>query len=294
MSFEIITDSGSNLTEDLLKKYNIHMISYTLEIDGKPFVCYRPGMNYDETAHRFYEDIRAGKNPKSSLLNTEVISTFFRPFLEKGSDIIFVSISSGISGTCNAAAIAATDLAEEFPERNIIVIDSLGASFGSGLFSIMLSDYRSKGLSTEEAAKKIKSSVMNMNQLFTVGDLEYLKRGGRISPAEAALGNLLSIKPILKGNENGQIVVHEKVRSRKKSLEELIRLVCTRITDAPNQVIGISHCDALEEAEFVANRIKEETNVKEMIIRYHDLCTGSHIGPGSIAIFFMGKDRKEF
>lgn len=293
ISYEILTDSSSNLTQDLLDKYRIKMISYISTIDGSDFPCFDPARDEAEAGHRFYDAMREGSDVRTTLINTARFSDFFAPVLEEGRDILFVCMSGGLSGTVQAARIAADDLLEEYPDRKIIVIDSLSASLGEGLLVLKLSRLRAMGATIEEAARYYERKKLKMNHIFTVGDLKYLKKGGRISATEALIGNLLSIKPILKANDEGKIVAHDKVRSRRKALDYLIDMTKARITDPSRQMIGIAHCDAPMEADYIATRLKKELPVQDVIVRYYDLCTGSHVGPGTIALFFMGDNRME-
>ncbi len=293
ISYEILTDSSSNLTQDLLDKYRIKMISYISTINGSDFPCFDPARDEAEAGHRFYDAMREGSDVRTTLINTARFSDFFEPVLEEGRDILFVCMSGGLSGTVQAARIAAEDLLEEYPDRKIIVIDSLSASLGEGLLVLKLSRLRAMGATIEEAARYYERKKLKMNHIFTVSDLNYLKKGGRISATEALIGNLLSIKPILKANDEGKIVAHDKVRSRRKALDYLIDMTKARITDPSRQMIGIAHCDAPMEADYIATRLKKELPVQDVIVRYYDLCTGSHVGPGTIALFFMGDNRME-
>lgn len=292
MSYEIITDSASNLTKDLTDRYHIHVISYTVNIDGKDFLCYDENRDFDATGKDFYDRMRNGAAVSTSLINSDRLAGAFEPFLADGKDIVFVSISSGISGTVQAAKIAADDLTEKYPSRRIAVIDTLSASLAEGLWAIRIAKLREQGSSIDDILACFEREKMSMNQIFTVGDLKYLKRGGRISAAEAAIGSLLSIKPILKGNELGKIVVHEKVRCRQRSLQTLADLTAARLIRPSEETVAIAHCDALEDAQFVADAIRAKCPVKDIIIRCYDICTGTHVGPGTIAIFFFGEDRR--
>ena len=291
MSYEIITDSASNLTDDLLDKYNIHMISYYVNINGEEYSCYAPGRDYAKAGRDFYEKMRNGAKVSTSLVNTARFEDFFRPFLAEGSDIIFVGISSGLSGTVQAARIAAEDLGEEFPDRKIIIIDSMGASLGEGLLVIELSKLREQNVSVEDAAAWYEAHKMDMNHVFTVDDLKYLQRGGRISATEAIVGSILSIKPVLQADDNGKIIAFTKMRGRRKALKEVADQTIKHIVDPEKQTIAIAHCDAPEDAEYIASLIRESCPVQDIIIRYYDICTGTHVGPGTVAIFFMGKGR---
>lgn len=294
MSYVIFTDSASNITKDLADQYDIRIISYTIHIEGKDFLCYEEDRDFEATGKDFYSKMRSGCHITTSLINSDTLSKNFEPVLAQGQDIIFVSISSGISGTAQAARIAADELKERYPDRRIEIVDTLSASLAEGLWAMEFSKRRANGAGIDDLLEYFEKEKMNMNQIFTVGDLTYLKRGGRISATEATIGNLLSIKPILKGNEEGKIIVHEKVRTRHRSLQAIAAHTVSRIVHPEETVVCIAHCDVPEDAKFIADYIKERCPVKDIIIRYYDLCTGTHVGPGTVAIFFFGKDRRDW
>ncbi|MBR1471659.1 MAG: DegV family protein [Lachnospiraceae bacterium] len=291
MNYEIITDSASNLTEDLLDSYRIHMISYISNVAGSDFMCFERGRDNEAAAKHFYNAMRDGVRVRTSLINMARFTEIFEPILQDGRDILFVGISGGLTATVQSARIAAEELLETYPDRKIICVDSMSASLGEGLLVIKLSRLRAAGATIEEAAAYYERTKSKMNHIFTVDNLKYLRRGGRISSAEAAIGNLLSIKPILKADDEGKIVVHDKVRGRRRALDYLIQMTKERIVHPERQMIGIAHCDASIETEYIANHFRRELGVQDIIIRYYDLCTGSHVGPGTIAIFFLGEDR---
>ncbi|MCR4651169.1 MAG: DegV family protein [Lachnospiraceae bacterium] len=292
MSYEILVDSGSNLTADVLNKYNIKLISFRYREGDEEYICYEPSMDFAKVAHEYYDKMRAGVEFKTSLINSDQFENAMREILSKGDDLIYLGISSGISGTVQASKIAADNLREEFPNRKIYIIDTLAASLGQGLQAVEASILREQGLSVDETYKQLTDRIMYMNQYFTVDDLKYLTRSGRLSSGEAFLGNLLSIKPILKGNDEGQIVLQQKVRSRKKSLDTLIDYCKEHVTDPADKIFAIAHCDVPEDVEYIIDRVQKEIGFRDVIKEYYDLCTGSHVGPGTIAIFFYGK-RKE-
>ena len=291
MSFIVAVDSAGNIPNEVLDKYQIPVISYHCTIDGEEFLCYDKERDYVASCKEYYDKVRAGAEVKTSLINSSDFIDFLSPMLEKGSDVALVVMSSGISGSAGSAKLAVEELQEEFPDRKIYAIDTLAASLGEGLMAIKLAMLRDEGKNIDEAVQIIYDNIKYMNQYFIVGDLKYLKKGGRISGAEAAIGNLLNIKPILRGNTEGKIVVQEKVRTRNRSIETLIGYVENNITDAENQIIGLAHCDVPEEAAYVTAQLKERCKVKDVYEIYYDLCTGAHVGPGTIAIFFYGKER---
>lgn len=289
MSFSVFTDGCSNLPGSLLSSLDIRVLpcSYTLddipgEFDG----------NLDHfDSHAFYEKLRSGCVMKTSLLNTNLFLTHFRPELEKGLDVIYVGMSSGISGTIQAARIAADELSEEFPERTVRIIDSLGAGFGAGLLACRGADLRAEGLSASQAADILDAEVMQMLQYFTVDDLNFLKRTGRVTGATAAIGTVLNIKPLLWGDPSGHITACAKLRGRKKAIEAIVAQYQEKVLDAENRRVAISHGDCPEDAQLIADKILEISKPKELIICPHEPVTGSHVGPGMLALFFYGKHR---
>lgn len=289
MSYTIFTDGCSNLPGSLLTSLNIRVLPCSFVLDGVPGVFEGDIDTFD--AHGYYDKLRAGSVMKTSLLNTHLFLTHFRPELEQGQDIIYVGMSSGISGTIQAARIAALELSEEFPERTIRIVDSLGAGFGPGLLSCRASDLRAEGKTAGEAADILDQEVMRLLQLFTVDDLNFLKRTGRVSGATAAIGTVLNIKPLLWGDPTGHIVALQKCRGRKKAIEAIVELYRTRAVNPQNQRVAISHGDCLEEANLLAARICEICQPKELIICQHEPFTGSHVGPGMLALFFFGDGR---
>ena len=293
--FEIFTDSGANLPACRAEAANIRVIPFMNDVDGRILPGFRPGYTPEqerEEGANFYNCIRLGAKVKTSLINTEAFKAAFRPVLEEGKDLICITISSGISGTYTAAKLAAEDLSEEFAGRDIEVIDSKNASLASGIMALYADELRQKDFTAHKAAEVLRSSVLNMNGIFTVGSLKYLKASGRVSGAAAAVGGLLDIRPILRGSKDAVIVQYKKCRGRRQSLDTLVDLVCSNIVVPEKQIIGIAHADAYEESLAIMDRIRERINVRDFINTTYDTCTGSHVGPDTIALFFMGVDRE--
>lgn len=289
MSFSVFTDGCSNLPGRILTELNIRVLPCSYVLDGVPGT-YEGDIDAFDT-HGYYEKLRHGSEMKTSLLNTHLFITHFRPELEQGRDVIYVGMSSGISGTIQAARIAAEELMEEFPERTVRVVDSLGAGFGPGLLSCRASELRAEGKTAAEAADILDAEVPHLLQFFTVDDLNFLKRTGRVSGATAAIGTVLNIKPLLWGDPTGHIVALQKCRGRKKAIEAIVELYRTRAIHPENQRIAISHGDCPEEAELLAKRVCEICEPKELIICPHEPFTGAHVGPGMLALFFFGETR---
>ena len=289
MSFSVFTDSCSNLPGRILSELNIQVLPCSYVLDGIPGT-YEGDIDAFDT-HGYYEKLRNGSEMKTSLLNTHLFITHFRPELEQGNDVIYVGMSSGISGTIQAARIAAEELMEEFPDRTVRVVDSLGAGFGPGLLACHASDLRSEGKTAAEAADILDAEVPHLLQYFTVDDLNFLKRTGRVSGATAAIGTVLNIKPLLWGDPTGHIVALQKCRGRKKAIDAIVELYRTRAIHPENQRIAISHGDCPEEAQLLAQRICEICRPRELILCPHEPFTGAHVGPGMLALFFFGETR---
>ena len=289
MSFTVFTDACSNLPNYLMNDLKIRVLPCSYVLDGVPGVYDGNIDAFD--SHGFYEKMRTGSELKTSLLNTHLFITHFQPELEAGNDVVYVGLSSGVSGTLQAARMAAEELADEFPERTVRVVDSLGACFGPGLLACRAADLRNEGKTATEAADILDEEVMHLLQFFTVDDLNFLKRTGRVSGATAAIGTVLNIKPLLWGDTTGHIVALKKCRGRKKAIEEILELYRTRAIHPENQRVAISHGDCPEEAELLAQRVCEICRPKELIVRPHEPFTGAHVGPGMLALYFFGDHR---
>jgi DegV family protein with EDD domain len=293
--FQVFVDSGANLPAVVAKEFGIHVISFVNMVNGKPFVCFQPDLTPEqerEEGHQFYESIRAGAEVKTSLINTQEFEDAFLPVLEAGEDLICFSISHGISGNYNAARIAIEELSERFPERTLRLVDSLNASLAEGILAIYAIEMRGKGEEIDAIADRLQEYAHQMNGIFTVEDLKYISKTGRLSNAAAIVGNVLNIKPLLKGSKEGVIVQFRKVRGRKKSLNAMIDLLVNYIEYPEEQIIGIAHADCYEESLYVMKKIEEKIKVRRFINTSYDYCTGSHVGPGALALFFMAKDRE--
>ncbi len=289
-NFDIFVDSAANLPEDLLKKNDIKVISYTCSIDGKDTECYEEGVPFAETAKRFYAAMREGAETKTTLVNSEKIKSAVTPSLQAGRDVLFITIAEGISGTYNQGVFAAQELKEQFPERKVLVAQSANASMGEGLVALYAARLADLGESADACYQWIIDNRFNIHGVCTVDSLKYLKRGGRVSTALAIAGTILNIKPVLHGDENSKLTVFSNERGRKKSIAKLLETFKENVIDPENQTVAITHADCEPEALELAEKLKE-LGVKDIVINYYDLCTGAHAGPGTIALFFMGKSR---
>lgn len=294
--FQIFVDSAANIPAELVKKYDLRVLSFVNYVGGKELVCFSPDLTQEEEREKgkeYYDAMRAGMDIKTGLIASGIFAEAFRQVLMNGEDVLYFSLSKNISGNYNSARIGAEDAMEEAGGTNKVrLIDALNASLGQGILAIYASEMRAKGMEVDEVADILETYPAKMNGLFTVGDLKYLSKTGRISGTKAAVGNVLNIKPILRGNKDGYIVEFRKVRGRKASLNTLVSLVCDNIENPEEQIIGIAHADAYEDSLYVMKKITEKIKVREFINTAYDFCTGSHVGPDTIALFFMAKDRE--
>ena len=294
--FQIFVDSAANLPAVTAKKYDIHVISFINLVEGKEITCYHPDLSPEEERQKgteYYNAMRNGCEIKTGLISTATFEKAFQTALEADQDVLYFSLSKNISGNYNSARLAAEDLLERYGKQHKIrLVDSLNASLAQGILAIYASEMREKGMSVDETADILESYVGKMNGVFTVGDLKYLSHTGRIKGSVATIGNMLKIKPILRGNKDGYIVTYKNVRGRKSALNELANLLCNNIEHPEEQIIGIAHADAYEDSLYVMEKIQQKIKVREFINTSYDFCTGSHVGPDTIALFFIGKDRE--
>ena len=291
--FDIFVDSCANIPDEIRAARNIRMIPYRITVNGEEITCTEDGGSFVETAKEFYKKMREGADVKSSLIGEERFIEAFTPTLEAGKDLIVITLSSGLSGTYNQAVAASKTLAKKYPKRKIYVLDSANASLGEGLFAIKIADLRDMGESVDACAEWFKNNVYKMNSYFTVDDLKYLRKGGRISLTLAIAGTILNIKPLLTadGGVNAKMHFYGKVRGRKKALSAIVEEFDKNVVRPEAQTIAIAHADCEEEALELAKTLKEH-GAGDVIINYYDICSGTHVGPGTLALFFMGGDRR--
>lgn len=283
MSFAIVTDTSANLPTELLKANDVAVVPFSYYINDEEFSCLDTSA-FDGT--EYYNRIREGMSVTTSQVNPQKYIDCWTPFLEKGIDILFIGMSSGISGSFGCAEMAAAQLKEDYPDRTISLVDTLGASLGEGLVVLKGVECRDQGLSLSDTTKCLLEMRERMYQIFTVDDLMHLRKTGRITGAVAVVGTLLNIKPLLKGNEKGQIVNSGKVRGRKRAIEALAEKYASLVVDAKSQTVGIAHADCEEDALLLAGMIRRSNPPKDIITVCYEPVTGSHVGPGTLALFF--------
>jgi len=289
-NFDIFVDSAANLTNEMIEKYAIKVISYTYTLDGQEHMCYEEGVPFDEVAQKFYAAMREGAEPKTTLINEQRLRDAINPSIEAGRDVLLITITTKLSGTYNQAIALKKLYAASNHDRKFIVVDCFNAGMAEGLLACYAAQLAEEGKSIDFCGEWLEQNKINMNSYVTLSSLKYLKRSGRISSAVAVAGTLLNIKPIVWGSEKGILEVLCNERGRKKAIGKLVELFKANVIDPENQVIAIAHADCLDEAEELAERIRE-AGAKNVVINMYDLCTGANIGPGTLALFFMGKPR---
>lgn len=289
MSFSIISDSCANLTNKQIKDYGVKIVPLTYTIGDTEYLGYVEGEETDYKA--YYDLLRAKEHVKTSLVSYERVESALKAELDAGKDVLYIAFSSALSGSCQVASNCIEDIKEQYPDRKIILIDSLQASMGQGLFVKYAVEKKNAGWSLEETAQWLEDNKLNIVALFTVDDLFFLKRGGRLSGTVAVVGTILNIKPLLHVSNDGKLVSTGTIRGREKSIDALIKRMGETGINLSEQDIFIVHGDCIEDAEKAAEKIKQLYNVKSITINYVDQVIASHSGPGTLAVFFMGTER---
>ena len=287
--FVILTDSCADLTAELVAELDVQVLPLSYNMDGK--IVYNYPDNREMDPHEFYDLLRAGKTATTSAVNVAQFAEAMEPHLEAGKDVLVLAFSSGLSTTYNSAVIAADDLKEKYPDRKVYVVDTLCASMGQGLLVYLAAKERAKGKSIEEVRDWAEQTKLHIGHQFTVNDLFHLKRGGRVSATTAVVGTMLSIKPVLHVDNEGHLINIGKSRGRAASLKALVDNMEKTVIDPENQTIFISHGDCRDDAQTVADMVKERFGVKEVIMNYVGPVIGAHTGPGVVALFYLAKER---
>lgn len=285
--FRIVTDTSSNLPTTYLQAENITVIPFTFHTESGEQSCMDTA-SFDAKA--FYTAMRNGEKVTTSQIPPQRFVDNIRPMLENGEDVLFVSMSSGISGSYASSKIAANQLAEEFPERKMLTVDTYSASLAEGIVVMRAVECRKEGLSIDKTYQILRALRHRIAQIFTVGDLRYLKRTGRLSNLEAAVGTVLQIKPLLKGDPQGKIVCFAKVRGRQRAIEEMAKRYEELVVSPETQTVCISHADCEADAQILASMLRRSKAPKDILIVDYEPVTGSHVGPGALALFFVSDD----
>ena len=292
MNFEIVTDSSCNLVEDMIDDFGLHILPLTFMVDGedKVYQSYLKGERTD--LKQFYTMMREGKVFKTSLPNLADAESLFREILAEGKDILYLGFSSGLSGTYQAIELLTKQLQEEYPNQKIFSVDTLAASGGQGLLIWYAVQHARAGESMEQVRDWVEENKLHLAHWFTVDDLMFLFRGGRVSKTAAWAGTLLNIKPVLHVDDEGHLIPMEIVRGRKKSLNALVdHMASSANKPISDQMVFITHGDCADDAEYVASLVKERFGVREVVINYVDPVIGAHSGPGTMALFFLADKR---
>lgn len=286
MSYQIITDSCCDFTRQGYDRLGLTSVPLTVTFRGSSY----PDKN-DETLAELYQGLRAGETASTAAVNPQQWQQGMEAILKQGQDVLAICFSSGLSTTYQSAEIAARELAELYPQRKIRVIDSLSASLGQGLLVYHACKKRNAGMELEELANWVEENRLHLCHWFTVDDLMYLKRGGRISAATAVMGTMLSIKPVLHMDDEGHLISMSKVRGRKAAIQALARKVGELSAGYENPVMFISHGDCIEDANTLADLLKTQYGVPQVYINYVGAVIGAHSGPGTLSVFFLGSHR---
>jgi len=284
-----MTDSSCDLPASFEERYGLSVIPLSVVIDGKTFFNYLDGREIG--FKEYYALLRQGKKATTSAVNIDAAVKAMEIVLESGKDILFLAFSSGLSCTYASADAAAKEMSARYPDRKVYVVDTLCASLGQGLMVYLAAQQKESGKSMEEVRDFVEKNKLHLCHWFTVEDLHHLKRGGRISAATALVGTALGIKPVMHMDNNGKLASVGKVRGRQESIKALAQKMKQSAIDAENQTVFISHGDCEDDAKTLASIIKDDLKVKDIMINYVGPVIGTHSGPGTLALFFIGSER---
>ena len=281
--FVIVSDSTVDLPKEYLQAKQVPIISLSYIMDG---VTYE---EMDGLSHKeFFEKLRTGSLPTTSQINPEQAREALEPLAKEGKDILYIGFSSGLSGSYNSVRMAAEDLKEEYPDINIITIDSLCACMGEGLLLYKALELKERGMSMKEIVEWVEANKLHICHNVTVDDLNHLHRGGRISRTTAVVGSMIKIKPIIHMSDEGKLVVIGKERGRKKSLISIVDRMEKQMQGYDNDIVMITHGDGIEDAEFVKKQVEERFGIHNVMINGIGSVIGSHTGAGVVAVFLWG------
>lgn len=287
--FVILTDSSADLSADMAQKLNVEVLPLGFVLDNQTYRNYPDNREMDP--HVFYERLRAGDVATTTAVNVAEYTEALEPLLQAGKDVLVLAFSSGLSTTYNSSRLAVEELSAKYPERKLYTVDTLCASLGQGLLVWYAARERDRGRSIEEVRDWIEEHRLNVCHQFTVDDLHFLKRGGRISAATAVVGTMLQIKPVLHVDDEGHLINIGKARGRQASLKALVDKMEQTALDSGSLTVFISHGDCLEDAQTVADMVKKRFGVEDVYINYVGPVIGAHSGPGTVALFYAGTER---
>ena len=288
MAIKIVTDSSCDLGINFIEENNIELIQLLLNLYGE---IIKDDLGKSLGYREFYEKLRAGSMPSTSQINIYTFEEKFKELLDKGYEILYIGLSSALSGTINSANMARNNILEENPNAKIAVVDSISVSMGLGMLIKKAYEMINEGKMLEEIVQWIEENKSKVIHAILVDDLKHLKRGGRLSASSAAVGSILNIKPLLKLNNSGAVEVSEKIKGKKKGLKRLASIVKENAINIENEILYIMHGDVLEEAQYLKGIILQELNFKDVKVEYIGTVIGTHGGPGTIATVFWGNER---
>lgn len=283
----IMTDSACDISEKVLNEWGVKYACLTFMFDGEEEIY----SNYDLESKSFYDQMREGKVARTSAINAESFKDLFKAELDEGRDVLYLGFSSGLSTTYNSARMAAQELAEEYPDRKILTVDTLAASAGQGLLVYLAVEKKRNGATIEELAEYMTEICPSMCHWFTVDDLVYLKRGGRVSAAAALIGTALGIKPVLHVDDEGHLINVSKVRGRKNALKAIVDKYEELALEPNSGVVYICNADCNDDVEVMKQMLRDRFSVEVKYVADIGPVIGAHAGPGTIALFFLGKER---
>lgn len=283
----LMTDSSCDLSFDMLKKISVECMPLTYHLEGKEYKNSPDGPSFTE----IYRKLRDGALITTSAASTGDCQDIMEKHLEEGKDILYIAFSSALSGTHNSGRLAAEELSKKYPDRKIYVVDSLCASMGQGLLVWLCANKKKAGASIDELCDYAEKTKGKICHWFTVEDLHFLKRGGRVSATAAVIGSMLHVKPVLHVDDGGYLKPVSKARGRMSSIKALVDNICSTITDPAEQTVFISHGDCVEDANKAAEMLRNKITVKDILINFIGPVIGAHSGPGTLAIFCVGSKR---
>ena len=282
--YVILTDSGTDLTKQEVKDLGVIQLDLTVIMEGEA-----PRPNSDVDAKEFYEYLRSKKMATTSAINTETFELAIEDLVKEGKDVLYLGFSSGLSATYNAGRLAVEEMSEKYPDAKLFACDTLCASRGQGMLVYLAAMKKQAGATIEEVRDYVEQTKLHLCHEFTVDSLMFLKRGGRVSATTAVVGTMLSIKPVMHVDNDGKLIKVGTARGRRASIDALFDRTKAAVTDT--DVMFICHGDCIEDANYLAERVKNELGVKQVFTDYTGVVIGSHSGPGTLAIFYIGKER---
>lgn len=287
--FVMLTDSSADLSAQMVQQADVEVIPLSFNIQGRTYRNYPDNREMDPAL--FYDMLRAGELATTAAVNVGEYVQAIEPFLEQGRDVLVLAFSSGLSGTYNSSRLAVEELQEKYPQRKIYTVDTLCASLGQGLLVWLAAQQRKEGKSIEEVRDWVEANKLSLCHQFTVDDLHFLKRGGRISATTAVVGSMLQIKPVLHVDDEGHLINIGKARGRHASLKALVDKMEKTVTEEGKKTVFISHGDCLKDAETVAEMVRQRFGTQDIRINYVGPVIGAHSGPGTLALFYLGTQR---